>query len=238
MKQRLLDILVAFLLAFTLLGGIAVAQSSETASPEKATTEAGQPEQASGNANAGIGQILARTTESAAHTAEKWGKGIGLSPAASYTISIAVNFAGLAFFFYFLMKSKLPQAFRERTAAIQRGIKEAEAASADAARRLGDIEARLQRLDKDVEEIRKSAERDAAAEEERIRRAAEEDSKKVIDHASAEITAITRNARRELKAYAAGLAVDLAESQLRIDDATDHTLVRDFVGRLGKDGTS
>jgi len=47
---------------------------------------------------------------------------------------------------------------------------------------------------------------------------------------------MTRNAQRELKGYAASLAVDLAGRQIRVDDATDHVLVREFVGRLGKDG--
>ena len=64
---------------------------------------------------------------------------------ASFAISIAFNFLGIALIVYVLVKSKVPQAFRERTAAIQKGIKEAQAASADAARRLSDIEARLAR---------------------------------------------------------------------------------------------
>jgi F-type H+-transporting ATPase subunit b len=134
------------------------------------------------------------------------------------------------------LKSRLPQAFRERTAAIQKGIKEAQAASAEAGRRLSDIESRLSKLDAEVAEIRSSAEREAAAEEERIRQAAEEDKQKVVQAAEAEIAAIARNARRELKGFAASLAVDLAAREIRVDEPTDQALVRDFVGQLGKDG--
>ena len=47
---------------------------------------------------------------------------------------------------------------------------------------------------------------------------------------------IARNARRELKGYAASLAVDLAAREIRVDDRTDHALVREFVDQLGKDG--
>ncbi len=54
-----------------------------------------------------------------------------------YWVSIVANFVLLGLFFYMLLRSKLPQMFRERTATIQEGIREAQAASADASRRLG-----------------------------------------------------------------------------------------------------
>ena len=146
-----------------------------------------------------------------------WGK-LGLGPDVSFLISIFLNFLGVFLIFYFLLKSKLPQAFRDRTAAIQKGIKDAEAASADASHRLGDIESRLRKLDSEVAEIRAAAEREVAAEEERIRQAAEEDKQKVIAAAQTEIAAIARNARRELKGYAASLAVDLAAREIRVDE--------------------
>lgn len=240
MKRRFLVLAAAIFLASLLLGAAAAAQNSSgsVVPPEQPTTNAAPADKSSGNANAGIGEILARTTESAAHTAEKWGRPLGLSPSVSYAISIAVNFAGLALFFFLLGKSKLPQAFRERTAAIQKGIKEAQAASADASMRLSQIETRLSKLDVEVGEIKALAEREAAVEEERMVRAAEEDRQKVIEGAEAEISAIARNARRELKAYAAGLAVDMASRQLRVDESTDHTLVREFVEQMGKDGNT
>ncbi len=209
------------------------AQNSSSASGTQ-TTQAGEP--SSTDANAGIGDILAKTTEQAAHTAEKWGHSLGIGPKASFTLSVGFNFLALFIFCYVLLKSKVPQAFRERTLAIQKGIREAQEASADAARRLTDIEARLSKMDAEVEQIRTAAERESAAEEARIRQAAEEDKQKVIQTAEAEIEAIARNARRELKGYAASLAVDLAGRQLRIDDTTDHALIREFADQLGKDG--
>ncbi len=126
--------------------------------------------------------------------------------------------------------------FRDRTQAIQKGIREAQAASAEAKQRLGDIEARLAKLDSEVAEIRSSAEREAAAEEQRILQAAEEDKRKVLEGVETEISAIARNARRELKTYAATLAVDLASRKIKVDESTDQVLLREFVGQLGKDG--
>ncbi len=85
-------------------------------------------------------------------------------------------------------------------------------------------------------EIKTSAEREAAAEEERVLTAAEEDKRKVVDAAESEIAAIARSARHELKSFAASLAVDIASKRIKVDDETDQALVRQFAGHLGKDG--
>jgi len=164
------------------------------------------------------------------------GRLIGIGPTGMYWVSIAANFVFLALFFWMLLKSKLPQMFRDRTTSIQKALNEAKAASAEASRRLGDIEARLSKLDVEVSDIRAGAERDAAVEEERIRAAAEEDKRKVVDSAEAEIAAIARSARHDLKSFAASLAVDIASHRIKVDDNTDHALVRQFVSHLGKDG--
>ena len=229
---RLLAILSVMLFFFA--AAVAQEEGKHPAANTKSVEQTSAEE--AGNANAGVAEILSATTEKAAHTAEGWGSKLGLSPGVSFAISLGVNFAGIALFIWVLLKSKLPQAFRERTAAIQKGIHEAQAASADANRRLGDIEARLSKLDTEIADIRQSAEREAAAEEERIRKAAEHDAQKIVEGAEAEIQAFARNARRELKGYAASLAVDLAGRRIKVDEPTDRALVREFVGQLGKDG--
>ena len=223
-------------LAMMLLGGIAAQNSEQSTRQQAEQRNAAAEEGTGGDGNTGIGAILAKTTEQSAHSAEKWGHKVGVGPDMSFVISLILNFVGVVAVFYFLLKSKLPQAFRDRTAAIQKGIKDAQAASADASRRLSEIESRLSRLDAEVADIRSSAEREAAAEEQRIRQAAEEDKQKIVAAAEAEIDAVARNARRELKGYAASLAVDLAAREIRVDDRTDQALVREFVEQLGKDG--
>ena len=166
----------------------------------------------------------------------KLGGFLGIGPHGMYWVSIAANFAFLALFFWMLLRTKLPQMFHNRTASIQKALSEARAASAEASRRLGDIEARLAKLDVEVSEIKVGAEREAATEEEHIRSAAEEDKRKVVDAAEAEITAIARSARHDLKRFAASLAVDIASHKIKVDDHTDQALVREFVNHLGKDG--
>jgi F-type H+-transporting ATPase subunit b len=253
MKSQATRCLTLVLLLLCLGFGALAAQEHDAAAPNSSSTASSQstpPSQASQqppeNPNSAIGGELATESREAAGEENaqfkysgsvRWfGRHLGLNPQQMYWVSLVVNFTLLGLFFYLLLKSKLPQAFRDRTATIQKGIKEAQAASADAARRLSDIEARLGKLDAEVADIRSTAEREAVAEEERIRKAAEEDKQKIVQAAESEITAIARNARRELKGYAASLAVDLASHQIHVDEPTDHGLVREFVNQLGKDG--
>jgi ATP synthase F0 subunit b len=236
-RARVGRILAIGFVAFLMVGAAGAQQSEDLSQRVQQRAESeNQAVEQGGGANAGVAQILAATTEQAAHSADSWGSRFGLSKGASFGISLAVNFAGIVLFCWVLLKSRLPQAFRERTAAIQKGIRDAQEASADASRRLSDIEARLSKMDAEVDAIRHSAESDAAKEEDRIRQAAEQDKQKIIEGAEAEIQALARNARRELKGYAASLAVDLAARGIRVDEPTDQALVREFVGQLGKDG--
>jgi len=77
---------------------------------------------------------------------------------------------------------------------------------------------------------------DGRGREERLRAAAEEDKRKMMEAAESEIAAMARNARNDLKSFAASLAVDIAARKIKVDDSTDQALVRQFVGNLGKDG--
>jgi F-type H+-transporting ATPase subunit b len=234
-------------------GSLLAQQTATTASSEAQAVPSSQQAQGTAaqaqrpeNPNSAIGGELASESREAAgeenaqfkySASVRWfARHLGMNERQMYWVSLVVNFGLLGLFFWYLFRSKLPQAFRDRTATIQKGIKDAQAASADASRRLSEIEKRLGKLDAEVEEIRTSAERDTAAEEQRIKLAAEEDRQKIVHAAESEIDAIARNARRELKGYAASLAIDLAAKQIRVDDATDHNLVREFVDHLGKDG--
>jgi F-type H+-transporting ATPase subunit b len=74
---------------------------------------------------------------------------------------------------------------------------------------------------------------DLAAEEARIKAAAEEDARKIVSSAEQEIAAASKAARRDLTAYAADLAIALAKKQIHVDAGTDSNLVRNFADRLG-----
>ena len=161
-----------------------------------------------------------------------------LSDDAAYWLAVLINFAIVAAVIVWASKKNLPAVFRNRTASIQKSIEEARRASEDANRRLADIESRLSRLGDEIAQMRVTSEKEAAAEEERIKKAAEEDAKRIVESAEQEITAAAKAARRELTSYAADLAVTLAAKQIHVDAPTDQALVRRFASQLanGKGG--
>jgi F0F1-type ATP synthase membrane subunit b/b' len=84
--------------------------------------------------------------------------------------------------------------------------------------------------------MKATAEKDIAEEEVRIKAAAEEDGRKIVESAEQEIAAAAKSARRDLTAYAADLAVALAKRQIHVDSGTDERLVRSFAEGLAKPG--
>jgi F-type H+-transporting ATPase subunit b len=160
----------------------------------------------------------------------------GLDLEASYWLAMVVNFAIVVAVIVWVAKKNVPAMFRNRTAMIQKGIEEARRTSQEANRRLEEIESRLSRLDSELGAMRASAETEAAAEEQRIQAAAEEDARRIVETAEQEITAALRSARRELKGYAADLAVSLAEKQIHVDAKKDQELVHNFARQLSPGG--
>jgi F-type H+-transporting ATPase subunit b len=167
----------------------------------------------------------------------------GLNVQQSYWLSVMLNFAVIAGLAIWASRKFLPGIFRDRTAAIQKAMQEAQKASEEARRKLAEIESRLQKLDVEIGMMRNAAEKEGAAEEARIKAAAEEDARKIVAAAEQEIDASIKAARRQLTAHAADLAVGLAQKQIHVDAATDQNLVRNFAGQLasapdkpGKDG--
>ena len=168
----------------------------------------------------------------------KWiARKLGITTDQAYWLCVVLNFLIVAALVGYAMKKWLPTMFRQRTAAIQKGMEEARLASEDANRRLREIEDKLARLDAEIAQLQASASAQADEEAARLKAAAEQEQRRIIQNAEQEIGAAASAARRELKAYSAELAVSLAEKRIKIDQATDQDLVRDFVNQLGRNGS-
>jgi F-type H+-transporting ATPase subunit b len=145
-----------------------------------------------------------------------------------------INFAIVAAAVIWLFGKVLPPKFRANAENISSTIIKAQAAKAEAERKLRDAEQRLARLEEEVRDLREQAQKDAAAEAERIRALAKSDAEKVVISAKAEIQAAERAARIELKNLAAKLAVDGAEALLakQLTPQTQDALIAGFVKSL------
>ena len=247
MKTLLVLALSAFLLAVP-----APANAQEQSSVQQTSAE---PQNDNAPGHKGIaGELVQETREAAGEDHEdnenlkhsstvRWlARKTNLSVHGMHLLATSLNFAIVAALAFWAARKFLPAMFRNRSQAIQQALEEARAASQDANRRLADIETRLRQLDGEIGRMQVTAEREGAAEEARIQKAAEEDIRKVVLAAEQEIAAAAKQARRELAAHTAGLAVALARKQINVDSNTDQVLVRTFTAKLstksdaGKDG--
>jgi F-type H+-transporting ATPase subunit b len=241
-RKFLLPLAVAtlLLLSWSAFAGHAVAQEPSSAA------KPGQQSSKRSRGNSLSQQLVKETREAAGEddaeqfkhsSSVQWvAKVTGLNLEHAYLLCVLLNFAVIAAAIFWLSKKTLPGLFRNRTLSIQKAMEEARKASEDANRRLANIEARLSKLDAEIGGMRAAAEKEAAAEEQRIKVAAEEDARKIVASAEQEITAAAKSARRELTAYAADLAVSLAKKQIHVDAATDQALLRGFALELSANG--
>ncbi len=145
-----------------------------------------------------------------------------------------INFAIVAGVVVWVFGKLLPPVFRKRAEAVSSAITKATSAKAVADAQLLEAETRLANLQEEVAELRAFAEKEAAAEVERLRAATQSDIQKIAAAAKAEIEAAERAARLELKALAANLAVDGAESLLakQLTPKAQESLISNFVKSL------
>lgn len=164
----------------------------------------------------------------AARAAGEGGVGASAAPTELFRwINFAIVLAALSWLF----GKVLPPKFRANAEKISSTITRAQAAKAEADRKLGEAEQRLAHLEEEVRGLREQAQKEAAAEAERIRAMAKSDAEKIAVAAKAEIEAAERAARIELKILAARLAVDGAESLLakQLTPQTQDALIAGFV---------
>lgn len=144
------------------------------------------------------------------------------------------NFGILAIGLGYLMGKMLPPYFRSRSNEIQRGIREAQALKADAEKRAAQMDARLAALGEDIEKFRVQSRAEMEQEGQRIAEETARQMARLQQQIELEIETAAKNARRELKIFAAKLALNLAEQRIRtrLDGTTEAGLIEDFVQDL------
>ena len=160
----------------------------------------------------------------------------GLTPEQAATSFEFLNFFVLAGLVIWLLARVLPKAFRTRSSGIQRQLLDARAATEQASARLNNVEDRLERLDGQIASMRDQFEKDAVAEETRMRASVEAEKGNILAAAEQEIQSATAEARRQLQQYAAELAIEQAARKLVVSAETDRLLIQNFARRLGSTG--
>jgi F-type H+-transporting ATPase subunit b len=145
-----------------------------------------------------------------------------------------INFALVASVIVWLCVKKGPAFFGRRADVISSDIQKSTEAKKKAELQLHDAETKLRNLEKEVTAMRAAAQRESAAEADRIRNLTVTDEQKITEAGKAEVGAAERAARLELKALAANLAVSGAESLLvkQLTPAAQEALINNFVKTL------
>ncbi len=145
-----------------------------------------------------------------------------------------IHFVILAGLTYWVFAKLLPPVFRRNADNIDAAIAKATAARVVAEKQLQNAAAKLANLEKEIAEFRALAQREASAEIARLRLITKGDVEKIGTAAKTEIEAAERAARVELKALAAKLAVDGAESLVaeQMTPSVQEALISQFVQSL------
>jgi F-type H+-transporting ATPase subunit b len=157
---------------------------------------------------------------------------MGMNADQAATAFEVFNFALLAIALGYGLAKVLPKALRSRNTAIQKHLVDARTATEEARVRLSSVEARLSKLDDEIAAMRSHAEQDTAREEQRLKAALEDETKKILASAEQEIAAATLHARKQLQQHAAELAIEQAGRKLVVTAETDRLLVQHFAQRL------
>lgn len=135
----------------------------------------------------------------------------------------------------FLLRRPIGASLVARRDAIRQELMRAQEERRAALAKLEEVEARLARLDAEVETVRAQARREAEAERESITRSTAEETRRLREQARREIESAGKIARQDLRRYAAEQSVRLAEDLIRRDiGADDDTrLMNEYIGDLG-----
>jgi F-type H+-transporting ATPase subunit b len=159
-------------------------------------------------------------------------------PADSLTGTIFrwLNFAlVMGVIIYLISKVGAPY-FRQNAQAISQSIRQAAEERAAAEHELNEISQKLAKIDVEIQQMRRTAASESAAQAERIRTLARTEVERVAQAARAEIMASERAAALELRGAAARLATERAAALIsaRVSAAAEAGLFRSFILEVEK----
>jgi F-type H+-transporting ATPase subunit b len=147
-----------------------------------------------------------------------------------------VNFLIIALAIIVPLLRFLPKYLRGRKDKLAGDLARARKVTEEANARLSAVEAKLSKLDEEIQKFRTEVEAEAEHDRARISGSLAEESKRIVETAEQEIGVAAAQARRGLRSFAAGLAIDQAAKQLKLTAETDSALIAEFVGDMVRNG--
>jgi F-type H+-transporting ATPase subunit b len=148
------------------------------------------------------------------------------------TVNFLILFGGLGY----LLAKPLKSFLDELVLAARKTMEETERAATEAQDRLETLSERLQGLDGEVQAIRAKGREAGRKNSERILGAARQEAERLRSFAQQEIDLRVQAAKKDLRAYAADLAVSMAREEIkrRLTPELHQRLIDDSIASLGK----
>jgi len=161
-----------------------------------------------------------------------------ISEPAARVIFLILNFAIIFLAIAIPLTKMMPKIFRKRSQTLRHHLDLAREATEEARQRLSAVEAKLAGLDKEIATFRTQVEQESLEDEKRIKASLKEESERIMAAVEQEIGAAATHARRSLREFAAGLAIEHATKQIKLTPETDRALIHEFIGQVAGDGTA
>lgn len=126
-----------------------------------------------------------------------------------------VNFLALIGIGAYMLRGKVAPFFEERNRSIASGMSDAATREQEAARRLQAVEEKLSGLQAEIAQLREVAQVEMERDRQRVEAETAQALARIQEHTSREIATAGAVARTQLRHYAAELAMQLAEQQVR-----------------------
>jgi F-type H+-transporting ATPase subunit b len=151
-----------------------------------------------------------------------------------------INFVILAGGLVYVLRKPLSDFFTRRSASIRKSLEEGRKALEASQAQLQAVEEKLQHFEEEMATFRAAALREMDAERERLRQATAAEMQKMLASVQSQMETTTKQARVELKVYAAEQAVEMAKQMIgqRLDQASQQRLVSQFIAGLKAGRTS
>ena len=130
------------------------------------------------------------------------------------TIYKLINFVLLVALLVYFLRAPVGTYFKTRSDTVRRELVEAAALRTEAERQLSDVRSQLAALPAELEDLRRRGEEELVIEKARIKAATEKAREQLLERTRRDIDFQFRQARRELVAHTADLAVKLARTRI------------------------
>jgi F-type H+-transporting ATPase subunit b len=157
---------------------------------------------------------------------------LNLEPETAARLFEFINFAIIALAIVIPLVRILPRVMRQRSETVRQKIESARKATEEANARLSVIEKQLSGLGAEIAKMRAQVEDESRQDEVRIKSTIEEEKSRIVATAAQEIGVAAAQARRELRHFAADLAIEQAAKQLVLTPASDRALIAEFLGEV------